>query len=101
MGLRASILTALRESLADLPDDTSLSERKRAVAKLRGRFVDCTAHSRHCWEQARREYLMPFGYVPRGGAALAKTDVGRRLHLEHAGQGQLPGVERDLSGRAS
>lgn len=48
----------------DLPAETTLGERIKAVDAARPHWGGCS-WPRKAWQAARREYLVPFGYVPR------------------------------------
>lgn len=49
---------------ADLPDDIPLNERKATVARARPYWTRSTSNSERAWQEARRDYLVPFGYQP-------------------------------------
>lgn len=66
MSWRDEYLAIIRRATDDLTTDLPLAERIKAVDAARPDNVSRTSHGRRSWQAARREYLVPFGYVPRG-----------------------------------
>lgn len=66
MSWRGAFAETIREATAGLPADLPLSERVKAVDAARPKQGFMSASwPQKAWQAARRDYLVPFGYVPK------------------------------------
>lgn len=54
----------IADAVRGLPEDTSLKDRMKVVDAAKPYWGGCS-HPQRAWQKARREYLVPFGYIPR------------------------------------
>ncbi|MDB6178960.1 hypothetical protein PAF17_15825 [Paracoccus sp. Z330] len=82
MTWKAEAAEIIRQATACLPDDATLSERKKVIADACPSSWRTMSWPQKAWQSARRDYLVRYGYVPRTKAqAIRAASVSEPLPL--------------------
>lgn len=79
MTWRQEAAAIIAQATRDLPADTPLNERKRIVDAAKPSSWSCVSWPQKAWQAARRDYLVPFGYVARTKKAQEQKAAGMPL----------------------
>lgn len=79
MTWRQEAAAIIAQATRGLPADAPLSERKRIVDEACPYSWRMVSWPQKAWQAARRDYLVPFGYVPRTKKAQEQAADGMPL----------------------
>ncbi len=83
MTWRQEAAAIIADATRDLPPDTPLADRQRAVDAARPHGWAYASWPQKAWQAARRDYLVPFGYQPKTKKAKQQAAAGMPLFEDH------------------
>ena len=75
MTWREDAARIIAEATRDLPPETPLCDRQRAVDQARPSGWNAASWPQKAWQAARRDYLVRYGYRPRTKAQAQKESA--------------------------